>query len=41
MRILNNIDKAFVCINLTNTITMESSADGVLAFKLKKVYLYH
>jgi hypothetical protein len=38
---LKNIDKAFVCINLTYTMTVESAAEGVLAFKPKKIYLYH
>ena len=41
MRTLKNIDKAFVCTNLPQTITIESPADGILAFKPKKVYLYH
>ncbi|WP_159951276.1 MBL fold metallo-hydrolase [Polaribacter septentrionalilitoris] len=41
MRSLKNIDKAFVCMNLPYTMTVESAADGVLAFQPKKVYPYH
>lgn len=41
MRNLKNIDKAFVCMNLPYTMNVESAADGVLAFKPKKVYPYH
>ena len=41
MRALENIDKAFVCMNLPYTMTVESAADGVLAFAPKKVYPYH
>ncbi len=41
MRNLKNIDIAFVCMNLPYTMTVESAADGVLAFKPKKVYPYH
>lgn len=41
MRNLQNIDKAFVCMNLPYTMTIESAADAVLAFKPKKVYPYH
>jgi L-ascorbate metabolism protein UlaG (beta-lactamase superfamily) len=41
MRALKNIDKAFVCMNLPYTMTIESAADGVLAFIPKKVYPYH
>jgi L-ascorbate metabolism protein UlaG (beta-lactamase superfamily) len=41
MRILKNIDKAFVCMNLPYTMTIESAADAVLAFQPKKVYPYH
>ncbi|WP_299668599.1 MBL fold metallo-hydrolase [uncultured Polaribacter sp.] len=41
MRNLKNIDKAFVCMNLPYTMTVESAADAVLAFKPKKVYPYH
>ena len=41
MRSLENIDKAFVCMNLPYTMTPESAADGVLAFAPKQVYPYH
>lgn len=41
MRNLKNIDKAFVCMNLPYTMTVESAADAVLAFKPQKVYPYH
>jgi len=41
MRNLQNIDKAFVCMNLPYTMTVESAADGVLALKPKKIYPYH
>jgi len=41
MRSLNNIDKAFVCMNLPYTMTVESAADAVLEFKPKTVYPYH
>ncbi len=41
MRNLKNIDKAFVCMNLPYTMTVESAADAVLAFKPTKVYPYH
>ena len=41
MRNLKSIDKAFVCMNLPYTMTVESAADGVLAFQPKKVYPYH
>ncbi|WP_378174330.1 MBL fold metallo-hydrolase [Aquimarina sp. SS2-1] len=41
MRALENIDKAFVCMNLPYTMTVESAADAVLEFKPKKVYPYH
>lgn len=41
MRNLENIDKAYVCMNLPYTMTVESAADGVLAFKPKQVYPYH
>jgi len=33
MRALKNIDKAFVCMNLPYTMTIESAADAVLEFK--------
>lgn len=41
MRALKNIDKAFVCMNLPYTMTVESAADAVLEFKPKEVYPYH
>ena len=41
MRALRNIDKAFICMNLPYTMTVESAADAVLAFKPKQVYPYH
>ncbi|WP_273567074.1 MBL fold metallo-hydrolase [Maribacter halichondriae] len=41
MRALQNIDKAFICMNLPYTMTPESAADAVLEFKPKKVYPYH
>ena len=41
MRALKNIDKAFVCMNLPYTMTVESAASAVLDFKPKQVYPYH
>ena len=41
MRELQDIDLAFVCMNLPYTMTVESAADAVLEFKPKKVYPYH
>lgn len=41
MRALKNIDRAFVCMNLPYTMTIESAADAVLAFKPKQIYPYH
>ncbi len=41
MRNLKNIDKAFVCMNLPYTMTVEKAADAVLSFKPKQVYPYH
>lgn len=41
MRNLKDIDYAFVCMNLPYTMTVESAAEGVLAFAPKKVYPYH
>ena len=41
MRMLKDIDIAFVCMNLPYTMTVESAADAVLEFKPKKVYPYH
>lgn len=41
MRNLKNIDKAFVCMNLPYTMTVESAASAVLDFKPKTVFPYH
>ncbi|WP_419211162.1 MBL fold metallo-hydrolase [Maribacter sp. X9] len=41
MRSLKNIDKAFVCMNLPYTMTVENAASAVLEFKPKEVYPYH
>ncbi len=41
MRNLKNIDKAFVCMNLPYTMTVESAAEAVLEFEPKQVYPYH
>ncbi|KAA1246966.1 MBL fold metallo-hydrolase [Aquimarina sp. RZ0] len=41
MRTLKNIDKAFICMNLPYTMTVESAASAVLEFKPKQVYPYH
>lgn len=41
MRALQNIDKAFVCMNLPWTMTVESAADAILEFKPKTIYPYH
>nr|WP_298998519.1 MBL fold metallo-hydrolase [uncultured Allomuricauda sp.] len=41
MRNLKNIDKAFVCMNLPYTMTVESAADAVLEFSPKEIYPYH
>lgn len=41
MRNLKNIDKAFICMNLPYTMTIESAAEAVLDFKPKEVYPYH
>jgi L-ascorbate metabolism protein UlaG (beta-lactamase superfamily) len=41
MRALKNIDKAFICMNLPYTMTVESAADAVLEFQPKQVYPYH
>ena len=41
MRSLEDIDKAFVCMNLPYTMTVESAANAVLDFKPKYVYPYH
>ena len=41
MRALENIDKAFVCMNLPYTMTVDSAASAVLDFAPKEVYPYH
>ncbi|PKA84537.1 L-ascorbate metabolism protein UlaG (beta-lactamase superfamily) [Ulvibacter sp. MAR_2010_11] len=41
MRQLENIDIAFVCMNLPYTMTVENAANAVLEFKPKMVYPYH
>ncbi len=41
MRALENIDKAFICMNLPYTMTVESAVSAVLTFKPKEVYPYH
>lgn len=41
MRELQNIDMAFVSMNLPYTMSVESAASGVIAFKPKQVYPYH
>ncbi len=41
MRNLKYIDKAFVCMNLPYTMTVDNAADAVLEFKPAQVYPYH
>lgn len=41
MRALENIDIAFVCMNLPYTMAVEQAAEGVLEFAPKTVYPYH
>ena len=41
MRNLEDIDYAFVCMNLPYTMDVEQAADAVLDFKPKVVYPYH
>lgn len=41
MRALENIDMAFICMNLPYTMTVGKAADAVLEFKPKQVYPYH
>lgn len=41
MRALEDIDVAFVCMNLPYTMTAESAADAVLEFEPAIVYPYH
>ena len=41
MRALENIDVAFVCMNLPYTMEVEKAADAVLEFKPRVVIPYH
>lgn len=41
MRALQNIDKAFVCMNLPYTMPVDKAAEAVLEFRPKQVYPYH
>ncbi len=41
MRSLQNIDKAFVCMNLPYTMDVEQAADAVLDFAPKEIVPYH
>lgn len=41
MRALEDIDAAFLCMNLPYTMTVERAADATLAFAPKVVYPYH
>lgn len=41
MRALQDIDMAFICMNLPYTMTEESAASAVLEFTPKEVYPYH
>lgn len=41
MRALKDIDKAFVCMNLPYTMTVQRAADAVLEFAPAQVYPYH
>jgi L-ascorbate metabolism protein UlaG (beta-lactamase superfamily) len=41
MRTLQNIDHAFICMNLPFTMSPVQAADAVLAFKPRNVYPYH
>jgi len=41
MRALNNIDIAFLCMNLPYTMTVEQAASAVREFRPKIVYPYH
>lgn len=41
MRALEDIDLAFVCMNLPFTMDAEAAADAVRSFKPKNVYPYH
>ena len=41
MRKLEDIDVAFICMNLPYTMDVDHAASGVLAFKPRIVYPYH
>jgi L-ascorbate metabolism protein UlaG (beta-lactamase superfamily) len=41
MQSLKDIDKAFVCMNLPYTMSVEEAAKAVLAFQPEEVYPYH
>ena len=41
MRALENIEAAFICMNLPYTMDVPAAADAVLAFKPKVVFPYH
>ncbi len=41
MRALEDIDMAFICMNLPYTMTVDSAADAVLEFQPDAVYPYH
>lgn len=41
MKMLNNIDIAFVCMNLPYTMDIQEAADAVLEFQPKIVYPFH
>jgi len=41
MRALENVDAAFVCMNLPYTMDVTAAADAVLEFKPKVVFPYH
>jgi len=41
MRALKNIDRAFLCMNLPYTMTVDKAAEAVLDFIPKQVYPYH
>lgn len=41
MKALKNIDKAFVCMNMPYTMTVEQAAKAVLTFEPKEVFPYH
>lgn len=41
MKMLQNIDIAFICMNLPYTMTINQAANAVLEFKPKNVYPFH